>query len=163
QPNARPDGSTGTAGTNTAGTNGCPAFGGPRMKSARALTSVPVQASRRAWLVGDFVALAKPRLNFLVVLTSAAAYYLGATRRLNPWEMAGAVLGTALVAGGAAVLNQVYERDTDALMRRTRTRPLPDGRVEVVDAQIFGGVLAAAGLGLLLSAANILAAGLALG
>ena len=133
------------------------------MKDARALASVPLHVSRRAWHIGDFVALAKPRLNFLVVLTSAAGYYLGATSRLNPWGMVGTVLGTALVAGGAAALNQVYERDTDALMRRTRTRPLPDGRVEVVDAQVFGGILAATGLGLLLSAANILAAGLAIG
>ena len=49
--------------------------------------------------------------------------------------MAQAVAGTALVAGGAAVLNQVYERDTDALMRRTRMRPLPDGRVPPADAR----------------------------
>ena len=49
--------------------------------------------------------------------------------------MAQAVAGTALVAGGAAVLNQVYERDTDALMRRTRLRPLPDGRVAPADAR----------------------------
>ena len=60
--------------------------------------------------------------------------------------MAQAVAGTALVAGGAAVLNQVYERDTDALMRRTRLRPLPDGRVAPADARIFGLALSAAGL-----------------
>ena len=45
------------------------------------------------------------------------------------------VVGTALVAGGAAALNQVYERDTDALMRRTRLRPLPDGRVQPREAR----------------------------
>ena len=63
--------------------------------------------------------------------------------------MAQAVAGTALVAGGAAVLNQVYERDTDALMRRTRMRPLPDGRVAPSDARLFGLALSAAGLVLL--------------
>ena len=63
--------------------------------------------------------------------------------------MAQAVAGTALVAGGAAVLNQVYERDTDALMRRTRMRPLPDGRVRVGRRAVFGVVLSAAGLALL--------------
>ena len=57
--------------------------------------------------------------------------------------MAQAVAGTALVAGGAAVLNQVYERDTDALMRRTRLRPLPDGRVSPADARMFGIALSA--------------------
>ncbi len=63
--------------------------------------------------------------------------------------MAAAAVGTALVAGGAAVLNQVYERDTDALMRRTRMRPLPDGRVTPEDARIFGTLLAAGGIALL--------------
>ena len=75
--------------------------------------------------------------------------------------MAFAVAGTALVAGGAAVLNQVYERDTDALMRRTRLRPLPDGRVASTEAAIFGFVLSAGGLALLATRANALAALLA--
>jgi protoheme IX farnesyltransferase len=57
--------------------------------------------------------------------------------------------GTALVAASAAVLNQVYERDTDALMRRTRTRPLPGGRVAPADARMFGLVLGGAGLAIL--------------
>jgi protoheme IX farnesyltransferase len=76
--------------------------------------------------------------------------------------MAQAVAGTALVAGGAAVLNQVYERDTDALMRRTRLRPLPDGRVSPTDASLFGFGLSTAGLLLLALRANWLAAALAL-
>ena len=69
--------------------------------------------------------------------------------------MAQAVAGTALVAGGAAVLNQVYERDTDALMRRTRMRPLPDGRVAPGDARVFGLALSAAGLALLACAREL--------
>jgi protoheme IX farnesyltransferase len=76
--------------------------------------------------------------------------------------MAQAVAGTALVAGGAAVLNQVYERDTDALMRRTRLRPLPDGRISLTDARLFGFGLSTAGLLLLALRANWLAAALAL-
>jgi len=117
---------------------------------------------RRQSNFGDYVALTKPRLNFLVVLTSAAGYYLGAISSLNLWQMTQAVVGTALVAGGAAVLNQVYERDTDALMRRTLGRPLPDHRVTAVDATIFGLALALAGMALLAFGANILAALLAL-
>ena len=70
--------------------------------------------------------------------TSAAGYYLGGPAATDLPPMAQAVAGTALVAGGAAVLNQLYERDTDALMRRTRLRPLPDGRVSPADARIFG-------------------------
>ena len=111
---------------------------------------------------GDYLALTKPRLNFLVVATSAAGYYLGATASPDLLLMAQAVAGTALVAGGAAVLNQVYERDTDALMRRTRMRPLPDGRVTAGDATIFGSALSLAGLVLLAARANWLSAGLAL-
>jgi len=76
--------------------------------------------------------------------------------------MTQAVAGTALAAGGAAVLNQLYERETDALMRRTRLRPLPDGRVAPADARIFGIALSLAGLLLLAARANWLAAGLAL-
>ena len=110
----------------------------------------------------DFFALTKPRLNFLVVATSAAGYYLGAVGTPELLPMAQAVTGTALVAGGAAVLNQVYERDTDALMRRTRMRPLPDKRVAPNDAAVYGAVLAAAGLALLALRANWLAALLAL-
>jgi heme O synthase-like polyprenyltransferase len=76
--------------------------------------------------------------------------------------MAFAVAGTALVAGGAAVLNQVYERDTDALMRRTRMRPLPDSRVAASDARIFGIAISTLGLVMLAARANLLAAALAL-
>ena len=115
----------------------------------------------RSSIPNDYIALTKPRLNFLVVLTSAAGYYLGSDGGPSAWPMAQAVIGTALVAGGAAVLNQVYESDTDALMRRTMRRPLPDHRVSSADARIFGGTLAAGGLLLLGFAANILAALLA--
>jgi protoheme IX farnesyltransferase len=122
---------------------------------------VPI-VGRPAGTFSDYLALTKPRLNFLVVATSAAGYYLGAPGGPHLLPMAQAVAGTALVAGGAAVLNQVYERDTDALMRRTRMRPLPDGRVAPGDARIFGVLLGAAGLALLAIAANALAALLAL-
>jgi protoheme IX farnesyltransferase len=119
-------------------------------------------AARARTSIADYVALTKPRLNFLVVATSAAGYYLGAPSAPNLLQMTFAVAGTALVAGGAAVLNQVYERDTDALMRRTRLRPLPDGRVAASDARIFGVAMSAMGVVLLAVRANLLAAVLAL-
>jgi heme o synthase len=126
--------------------------------------SLPLPAARRSsGAFGDYVALTKPRLNFLVVATSAAGYYLGAPGAIDVTAMAQAVAGTALVAGGAAVLNQFYERDTDALMRRTRQRPLPAGRVTPADARIFGLALSLAGLALLAARANWIAAALALG
>jgi protoheme IX farnesyltransferase len=122
--------------------------------------TVPL-VDRTSTRAADYIALTKPRLNLLVVATSAAGYYLGASSGPAVWPMAQAVAGTALVAGGAAVLNQVYERDTDALMRRTRMRPLPDGRVPAADARVFGLALAACGLALLAVRANLLAASLA--
>jgi protoheme IX farnesyltransferase len=126
------------------------------------IAPVLLAVDRASARIADYVALTKPRLNGLVVATSAAGYYLGATGIPAPLPLATAVAGTALVAGGGAVLNQLYERDTDALMRRTRMRPLPDARVGTADARIFGLVLAGAGLALLASRANVLAAALAL-
>src|SRR6476659_11223628 len=127
------------------------------------VVSAPLAIERRSGsLVADYIQLAKPRLNLLVVATSAAGYYLGGPPAPDVALMAQAVAGTALVAGGAAVLNQVYERDTDALMRRTRLRPLPAGRVAPADARLFGLALSAAGLALLAARANWLSAGLAL-
>jgi protoheme IX farnesyltransferase len=112
--------------------------------------------------VSDYVMLAKPRLNCLVVLTSLAGYYLGAADGVNFMTLVNTVVGTALVAGGAAALNQLSERDTDALMQRTRIRPLPDGRLQPRDALWFGVVLVGAGVALLAFGANLLAAGVAL-
>ena len=107
------------------------------MKDTRALDLRRDDAAVSRTLT-DYIALVKPRLNVLVVATSAAGYYLGATGPLNLAVMAAAVAGTAFVAGGASALNQLYERDTDALMRRTRMRPLPDGRIAPSDARLFG-------------------------
>jgi heme o synthase len=122
-----------------------------------------IDARRAPSLVADYLALTKPRLNFLVVATSAATYYLGATAAIDIVPILLASAGTALVAAGAAVLNQVAERETDALMRRTRLRPLPDGRVGMDEARKFGLMLSACGLVLLATRANLLAAALALG
>jgi protoheme IX farnesyltransferase len=99
--------------------------------------------------LADYVALTKPRLNVLVVATSAAGFYLGATTPMNPVTFAATVAGTTLVAGGAAALNQLYERHTDGLMQRTRLRPLPDGRITPLEAGVFGVLLSAVGLALL--------------
>jgi protoheme IX farnesyltransferase len=128
-----------------------------------AASSIPLAGVRRSNAVfADYLALTKPRLNFLVVATSAAGYYLGAGASIDVGAMAEAVAGTALVAGGAAVLNQLYERDTDALMRRTRMRPLPAGRMVPAEAGIFGTALSAGGLALLAARSNWLSASLAL-
>ena len=109
----------------------------------------------------DFLSLTKPRLNFLVVVTAAVGYYLGAAS-VDVMKWVEAIVGTALVAGGAAGLNQVYERDTDGLMWRTRSRPLASQRLTPAEATAFSLALASTGLVLLASRANMLAAALAL-
>ena len=93
----------------------------------------------------DFLTLTKPRLNFLVLLTTLAAYSLGSRPTSTIMELLHTLLGTALVAGGASALNQVWERDTDRLMRRTRRRPMPDLRLTPRAATIFGLALTVVG------------------
>ncbi|PYR62003.1 MAG: protoheme IX farnesyltransferase [Acidobacteria bacterium] len=110
----------------------------------------------------DFVALAKPRLNFLVVASAMAGYAMAGMEGLGATRLLGTLAGTGLVAGGASALNQLLERDTDALMRRTRMRPLPDHRVQPREALVFGWALAAIGLLILAGTANLLAASVAL-
>jgi protoheme IX farnesyltransferase len=109
----------------------------------------------------DFVSLTKPRLNSLVLVTSATAYFLG-DGHLLPWSsLVHTLSGTALVAGGASALNQHWERDSDRLMRRTRLRPLPDARLHPQDVLWFGIALSAVGLAQLTVAVNLLTAALA--
>ena len=124
--------------------------------------AVPASHADSWRTLADYIALTKPRLNVLVVATSAAGYYLGSTTPISLAPLAAAVVGTTFVAGGAAALNQVSERETDALMRRTRMRPLPDGRIATSEARIFGVLLSAAGLILLTVFSSWLASLLAL-
>src|SRR5512137_1104082 len=77
-----------------------------------------------------FADLFKARLTFLVLLTTLVGFYLGYRGPVDFWLMIHTVLGTALVASGAAALNQLLERDYDARMRRTQDRPLPAGRLQ---------------------------------
>jgi protoheme IX farnesyltransferase len=132
------------------------------VKEVRADVAEAALSAMGRGTIGDYVSLTKPRLNLLVVATSAVGYYLGSPGTPAAIPMALAVAGTALVAAGAAVLNQVMERNTDALMRRTRTRPVPDGRVSPGDARLFGVVLSGAGLALLAANERLVATGLAL-
>jgi len=96
--------------------------------------------------VADYLELTKPRISVLVLFTVAAGGYLAAGTALDVVALFHAVLGTALVASGASVLNQWLERHRDGLMRRTENRPLPAGRVQPVEALIFGFALGVAGV-----------------
>ena len=105
----------------------------------------------------DFVALTKPRIVLMVVVTAGAGFVLGA-RTLAPgawpasstgalaWVMLHALAGTALVAGGTSAMNQVLERDVDARMRRTARRPLPAGRLTPRQAWTFAWAISLLGV-----------------
>jgi len=110
----------------------------------------------------DFVALAKPRLNLLVVASALAGYVMAGGEMLDAIRVVCTVVGTALVAGGASAINQVLERVPDSLMRRTRLRPMADGRLQPFEGIAFGMALVLAGLSILAAAVNLLSAAVAL-
>lgn len=110
----------------------------------------------------DYVALAKPRLNLLVVASTLVGYAMAPAEPLSLLRVLGLLAGTGLVAGGASAFNQVLERDLDALMRRTRMRPLPDQRLQPLEGVLFGTAITLAGLLMIVAASNLLAAGVAL-
>ena len=124
--------------------------------------SVPPAAPRATSLFGLYAELAKARLSSLVVFTSGAGYLLYGPPASALAALA-AVSGTALAAAAAAAANQVWEADRDALMMRTRGRPLPAGSLTPAAALTFVGAATAGAGGVLLVGANPLAAGLALG
>jgi protoheme IX farnesyltransferase len=127
------------------------------LPSAGLLAAAPARAG---W--ADYFELTKPRLSLLSVLTALVGY-LAARPAWNMAALLGVLLGTALAAGGVAALNQWLEADVDAVMRRTRDRPIPSGRVTTGSAFVLGWSLCAAGLGLLFARVNGLAALMALG
>jgi heme o synthase len=106
----------------------------------------------------DFLALTKPRLNLLVLMTTLGGLYLAAPGEIPLVLLAHTLIGTALVAGGASALNQVWERDTDGLMRRTRRRPLPGGRLGLAEGMWFGIALSVIGLVELALKVNVISA-----
>lgn len=121
------------------------------------LTAEAARPSRASlWL-----ALAKPRLNALAVATVGIGYYLGAGT-VDLGVLLSVLAGSGLVAAGGAAFNQVAERDLDALMNRTRSRPLPLGSISPAAGQLFATVLSIVGLIVLALGANLLAAVVAL-
>jgi protoheme IX farnesyltransferase len=92
-----------------------------------------------------FVALTKPDVSFLVLMTTAAGYYMGVRGPVNWLHMILTVFATLLIAAGTAALNHYIERDSDRYMRRTASRPLPSGVLQPWEALLFGGILSLAG------------------
>jgi protoheme IX farnesyltransferase len=113
------------------------------------LTALPaplVPEAARPSRLADFYELTKPRMNFLVVVTTMVGFYMAMRPGFSDWALlAHTLLGTAMAAAGASVLNQYVERGYDALMRRTANRPLPAGRISPVEALAMGVLLSTGG------------------
>ena len=118
----------------------------------------PVRPTPRSSRFRDFVALTKPRIAMMVLITVFTGFYLGARGASNPSTLLLTMAGTGLVACGASVMNQVLEKDRDKLMRRTVNRPLPAGRVGSIEATVFGCLITSAGLLMLALGVNGLSA-----
>jgi heme o synthase len=112
-------------------------------------------------VANDYWALTKPEVNFLVVASTFAGFYVAGHGALNFTLLANTLIGTLLVASGTATLNQYIERDRDALMRRTAKRPLPAGRIAAHNAFAFGIAISVLGAVQLWIAVNGLASALA--
>lgn len=126
------------------------------MKAQVQATPSPIADARP--LAADLTDLVKARLTTLVLLTTLVGFCLGSPSAIHVGLLGWTLLGTALLAGGAAALNQMVERRLDALMIRTRNRPLAAGRISARSAAT-GGVLAGlTGVLVLAIAANLLSA-----
>jgi len=112
--------------------------------------------------VAAYVELTKPRITFLIVLTSAAGFALASRGKVDFLALASALLGIGLLSSGIATLNQYAERDLDGLMRRTAGRPLPTGRLMPWEALAFGVTLTVIAEAYLLLFVNPLSAWLGL-
>jgi heme o synthase len=111
------------------------------MKTTVLTEALPLAPAR--WQ--DFVALTKPRIAVLVLFTVAIGALLARRGAINWEQLVHTLIGTSLVAAGASALNQLLERHSDALMRRTENRPLPGGRLQPLEVLFFGVCLSVAG------------------
>lgn len=123
----------------------------PTAESARVSADAVVVAlpRERRRVAADLVALTKPRVVLMVLVTTVVGYYVGLTAAPDYVRLIHLLIGTMLAAGGTLALNQYWERDVDALMNRTRERPLPDGRLSALEALVFSGAVTLVGLGYL--------------
>jgi len=115
----------------------------------------------------DYIELTKPRITWLILMSTGIGYFYGLPAAANWWEflksipllsLLHTVIGTGLIASGTAALNQWYERDADRKMRRTAMRPLPTGKMPARNAMLFGIALSIAGFLELWLGVNLLAA-----
>jgi protoheme IX farnesyltransferase len=93
----------------------------------------------------DYLALTKPRITWLILMSTGIGYFFGAKAGWSLLTLFHTILGTGLMASGTAALNQWFEREADGRMRRTKARPLPAGKLSEERALLFGLMISAAG------------------
>ncbi len=112
----------------------------------------------RRQVAADLLALTKPRVVVMILVTTLVGYYVGLTGAPDYVRMLHLIVGTLLAAGGTLALNQYSERHVDALMDRTRMRPLPDGRLQPLEALLFGTAITVLGVAYLAAFVGALSA-----
>jgi heme o synthase len=115
------------------------------MKPAVDLIVVPIPRDR-SQVVRDLVALGKPRVLVMVLATTLVGYVVARSGPADYLRLAHLLVGTLLAAAGTLALNQYVERDLDARMERTKHRPLPDGRLQPLEALLFASALTSLGI-----------------
>src|SRR6267142_3940417 len=128
------------------------------MSEACSEVVVRLAARDRRQLAADFVALTKPRVVLMVLVTTLMGYDVALTGPADYLRMIHLLIGSLLAAGGTLALNQYGERDLDARMDRTRARPLPAGRLQPLEAWLFGVALTLVGTAYLAALVGALAA-----
>ncbi|MCY4553145.1 MAG: heme o synthase [Candidatus Poribacteria bacterium] len=118
--------------------------------------SSPSKHSAFAQRATDYIEFIKPRLVVMILITTAAGFYLGAQQTVDWLLCLHTLIGSGLTAAGVLGLNQYLERDVDAQMKRTQERPLPGGRMNPLEALIVGAVLTASGMLYLVFIVNML-------
>ena len=115
-------------------------------------------------MIKDYIALTKPRITWLILMSTGVGYFFGAQKGWQGWAglhlltLLHTIVGTGLIASGTAALNQWYERVADGKMRRTQARPLPSGRLDAGKALTFAIAISAVGFAELWFGANPLSA-----
>lgn len=106
----------------------------------------PARSTLALSRAADFIAFVKPRLVLMILITTAAGFYIGSQQAVNWLRCLHTLIGAGLTAAGVLGLNQYLERDIDAQMKRTQDRPLPGGRMLPLEALLFGVMLTGGGM-----------------
>lgn len=106
----------------------------------------PARSTLALSRAADFIAFVKPRLVLMILITTAAGFYIGSQQAVNWLRCLHTLIGAGLTAAGVLGLNQYLERDIDAQMKRTQARPLPGGRMLPLEALLFGVMLTGGGM-----------------